>query len=249
MSRSVLTIFAHPDDAETMAGGTLLKWAHQGHRITLCLVTEGDKGTSDPNDTPQAVATRRRAEQARAAARLGAETVYLGFEDGVLQPTLELRRELVRVMRRIRPDIVVSSDPTVWFRHGLYINHPDHRAAGQAVVEALYPAVKKPHIFPELLAEGLRPHVVEEVWLGPTDEPDQWVDIASVLDEKIALICEHASQFEPGPATAAFTRMARSVGEPLGLTAAESFRTLKLAASTVRALAETEWSSPSPGKS
>jgi LmbE family N-acetylglucosaminyl deacetylase len=221
-----------------MAGGTLLTWAHQGDHITLCLITDGDKGTSDPNDTREAVVARRRAEQARAAARLKAEVIYLGFEDGMLVPTLEVRREVVRVLRRVRPDVVVASDPTLWFRHGLYINHPDHRAAGQAVVEALYPAVKKHHIFPELLAEGLQPHVVEEVWLGPTDEPDQWIDISPVLEEKIALITEHASQFEPATTRTAFTRMARSAGEPKGLAAAESFRTLHLAASTVRAIAE-----------
>jgi LmbE family N-acetylglucosaminyl deacetylase len=238
MARSILTIFAHPDDAETMAGGTLLTWAAAGHRITLCLITDGDKGTADPADTTAAVAARRRVEQARAAARLGAEVIYLGFEDGMLQPTLDLRRELVRVLRRVRPDVVVASDPTMWFRHGLYINHPDHRVAGQVAVEALYPAVKKPHIFPELLAEGLQPHVVEEVWLGPTDEADNWVDIRPVLDDKIALILEHGSQFEPTTTRAAFTRMAREVGAKKGLEAAESFRTLRLSASTVRAIAE-----------
>jgi LmbE family N-acetylglucosaminyl deacetylase len=237
MSQSVLTIFAHPDDAETMAGGLLLSWARQGHRITLCIITDGDKGTADPDDTSAAVISRRRAEQARAAARLGAEVVYLGYEDGMLQPTLELRRDLVRVMRRVRPDVVVAGDPTVWFRHGQYINHPDHRAAAQAAVEALYPAVKKPHIFPELLAEGLQPHVVQEVWLGPTDEPDQRIDISAVLDDKIALILEHASQFEPEAARAAFTRLAREAGSGAGLAAAEGYRRVRLAKSTVSALA------------
>jgi LmbE family N-acetylglucosaminyl deacetylase len=237
MPKSVLTVFAHPDDAETAAGGSLLRWAAEGWRLTLCIITDGDKGTSDPADTPAAVITRRRAEQTRAAERLGAEVVYLGYEDGALQPTLALRRDLVRVMRRTRPDRVVANDPTVWFRHGLYINHPDHRAAGQALVEAVYPAVKKPGIFPELLAEGLAPHVVEEVWLTPTDEPDTWVDIAPVLDAKISLICEHDSQFAPEPARAAFTRIAAAAGKERGLAAAEAFRTLRLAANTVRALA------------
>jgi LmbE family N-acetylglucosaminyl deacetylase len=237
MTKRVLTIFAHPDDAETMAGGTLLKWAKEGHVITMCLITEGDKGTSDPDDTPQAVVERRRAEQQRAAARLNATVVTLGYEDGVLQPTLGLRRDLVRVMRRVRPHVVVANDPTVWFRHGQYINHPDHRAAGQAAVEALYPAVKKASIFPELLAEGHQPHVVEEVWLGPTDEPDIFVDISDVFDEKIALICEHASQFPPEATRAAFARIAREAGAPRGLQLAESFRTVRLSHNTVRALA------------
>ncbi len=158
----VLTIFAHPDDAECVAGGTLLKWAAEGARITLCIITDGDKGTNDPADTREAVIARRRAEQTRAAARLGAEVIYLGREDGTLQPTLDLRRELVRVMRQVRPDRVVANDPTVWFRHALYINHPDHRAAGQAALEALYPAVKKPGIFPELLAAGLLPEAFHQ---------------------------------------------------------------------------------------
>jgi len=237
MAKSVLTVFAHPDDAETMAGGTLLKWAGEGHKITLCLITDGDKGTADPHDTPEAVVSRRRVEQARAAARLGADVITLGYEDGMLQPTLELRRDLVRVMRRVRPQIVVAGDPTVWFRHGTYINHPDHRAAAQAAVEALYPAVKKAAIFPELRAEGLEPHVVEEIWLGPTDGADTWVDISDVFKEKIDLICEHASQFPPAPTRAAFTRMAHDVGRGHGMALAESFRTLRLSASTVRALA------------
>ncbi len=237
MKKQILTVFAHPDDAETMAGGTLIKWAREGHAITMCLITDGDKGTSDPNDTRDAVIVRRRGEQERAAARLNATIVTLGYEDGVLQPTLELRRDLVRVMRQVRPHVVVANDPTVWFRHGQYINHPDHRAAGQAAIEALYPAVKKPSIFPELLAQGYAPHVVEEVWLGPTDEPDTWVDIGDVFDEKIALICDHASQFPPEATRAAFARIAREAGHERGIELAESFRTVRLAASTVRAIA------------
>lgn len=237
MAKTILTLNAHPDDAETMAGGTLLKWAKEGHRIVIGLITDGDKGTNDPLDAPARVVARRAEEQARAAARLGAEVIRLGYEDGMLQPTLELRRDLVRLMRRVRPEVVVSTDPTMWFRHGLYINHPDHRAAGQAVVEAIYPAVKKHSIFPELAAEGLEPHVVDEIWLGPTDEPDVWVDISDVLDEKIALICEHTSQFDPAYTREAFTRTAARVGAPRGLAAAEAFRTLRLARSTVQALA------------
>jgi LmbE family N-acetylglucosaminyl deacetylase len=237
MTKRILSVFAHPDDAETMAGGTLLTWARQGHDLTLCLITDGQAGTSAVDDEPEVVVARRMIEQERAAARLGAKVVRLGYEDGVLQPTIELRRDLVRVMRRVRPDIVVANDPTVWFRHGVYINHPDHRAAGQATVEALYPAVKKASIFRELLAEGLTPHVVREVWLGPTDEPDVWIDIAAVMDEKVALICEHASQFEPEAACRAFRRIAAEAGEPKGLAAAEAFRTLRLTRSTVQALA------------
>ena len=238
MTKRILTLFAHPDDAETAAGATLLKWASEGASLTLCLLTPGDKGTNDPNDTSEAVIERRRLEQLRAAARLGAEVITLGFEDGMLQPTLELRREIVRVVRTVRPDVVVANDPTTWFRHGVYVNHPDHRIAGQAVVEALYPAVKKPGIFPELLAAGLAPHVVGEVWLALTDHPDTWVDVAPFLDAKIDLICEHASQFPREYTERAFRSSARSEGARRGLAAAEAFRVLRLSASTVKALAE-----------
>jgi LmbE family N-acetylglucosaminyl deacetylase len=237
MKQSLLTVFAHPDDAETAVGGSLLLWAAEGWDITLCIITDGDKGTNDPADSREAVIARRRAEQTAAAARLGASVIYLGYEDGVLQPTLDLRRDLVRVLRRVRPHRVVANDPTVWFRHGLYINHPDHRAAGQALVEAVYPAVKKPGIFPELLAEGLQPHVVEEVWLAAADEADTWIDISSVLEAKIELICDHTSQFSPEPTKVAFSRIAAAAGKPRGLAAAEAYRTLRLAANTVRALA------------
>jgi LmbE family N-acetylglucosaminyl deacetylase len=235
MSRRVLTVLAHPDDAETMAGGTLLTWARRGDRITLCLITDGDKGTADPNDTREAVVARRTVEQERAAARLGADVIRLGYADGELQPTIALRRDIVRVIREVRPDLVVTNDPTTWFRHGTYINHPDHRIAGHACVEALYPAVKKASYFPEL---GLEPHVVPEVWLGLTDDPDTYVDITDVLADKIDLICEHTSQFPREPTEKAFTRMARETGAARGMGAAEAFRTLRLSASTVRALAE-----------
>lgn len=237
MTERILTVLAHPDDAETMAGGTLLKWAAAGHHITLCLITDGDKGTADPNDTPEAVIARRRIEQERAALRLGADVIRLGYPDGYLQPTLELRRDIVRAIRQVRPFRVLTNDPTTWFRHNTYINHPDHRIAGHACLEALYPAVKKPSIFPELLAEGLEPHVVPEVWLGLTDHPDTFIDIGDVFDAKIALICEHASQFSPEPTRKAFERISRETGAARGIEHAEAFRTLRLAASTVRALA------------
>jgi LmbE family N-acetylglucosaminyl deacetylase len=238
MEKHVLTIFAHPDDAETSAGGTLLTWAAAGARITLCIITDGDKGTADPTDRREQVIARRRQEQERAATRLGAQVLWLGYEDGLLQPTLQLRRDLVRVIRTVRPNLVMTHDPTVWFRHGVYINHPDHRAAGQAVLEAIYPAVKKPLAFPELLEEGLQPHVVEEVWLALTDHPDTFVDITGVLEEKLALIGAHASQFPPEPTRLAFTHFARETGERAGMEAAEGFRVLRQAQQTVQAFAD-----------
>ncbi len=223
-----------------MAGGTLLIWAAEGAQISLCIVTDGDKGTHEPEEPPSAVIARRHREQEQAAARLGAEVIWLGWEDGLVQPTLELRRALVGVVRRVRPHLVVTHDPTVWFRHGHYINHPDHRAVGQAAVEALYPAVKKASLFPDLAAAGLAPHLPEELWLAGTDQPNHWVDIRAVLEDKLALLACHASQFPRDQARVVFTRLAEEEGTSKGLKAAEAFQVLTLAHRTVEYLAE-QW--------
>ncbi len=237
MEKGVLTVFAHPDDAEALAGGTLVTLASQGARICLCIVTDGEQGTHDDTETRDEVAAKRREEQAQAAAMLGAEVMYLGYEDGLVQPTLELRKELVRVVRQVRPQIVVTHDPTVWFRHGAYINHPDHRAVGQATVEALYPAAKKARMFPELAAAGYAPHVPFELWLAGTDQPNHWVDISPVFEKKLALLAAHASQFPADKAPAVFRRLAEETGRPKGLAAAESFRVIRLGPRTVDVLA------------
>jgi LmbE family N-acetylglucosaminyl deacetylase len=241
MRKRILTIFAHPDDAEAIAGGTLLISAQEGAAITLCLVTNGDKGSHDPTAKQEDIVAQRRQEQEKAAALLGAELLWLGLEDGLVQPTLSLRRELVRVIRQVRPQVVITHDPTVWFRHGHYINHPDHRAVGQATVEALYPAVKKASIFPELAAAGLPPHVPEELWLAGTDTPNRWVDVAPVLEQKLALLTCHASQFPPAQARVVFTGLAAEEGRAAGLAYAEAFRVISLGPRTVDLLAR-HWS-------
>lgn len=237
METRILTVFAHPDDAEALAGGTLLTMANQGARVFLCIVTDGDKGTHDDADPKEHVVARRRKEQAQAAEMLSAEVLWLGYEDGMVQPTLELRKELVRVTRQVRPHIVLTHDPTVWFRHGAYINHPDHRAVGQAAVEALYPAVKKAGIFPDLAAAGFAPHVPQELWLAGTDQPNRWVDIDAFFEKKMALLACHASQFPLENARVVFRRMAEEAGHPRGLKAAESFRVIRLGPRTVDLLA------------
>lgn len=155
MERKVLTLFAHPDDAEAMAGGTLLLWSTEGWRITLCIVTNGDKGSHDPNEPRDPIVHRRHQKQEQAARRLGADLVWLGYEDGYVSPTLDLRKDLVRIIRKVRPRVVITHDPTVWFPHGEYINHPDHQAVGQLTLEA--------HFFPDLAAAGSPPHPPEEL--------------------------------------------------------------------------------------
>ncbi|MCX7895039.1 MAG: PIG-L family deacetylase [Thermoanaerobaculum sp.] len=237
MALRVLTIFAHPDDAEALAGGTLLSWRTQGAQIVLAIVTDGDKGTHNENEPTSSVVAKRREEQAAAAALLNAEVRWLGYEDGLVQPTLALRKDVVRLIREVRPHLVLTHDPTVWFRHGAYINHPDHRAVGQAVVEALYPAVKKANVFPDLAAAGYAPWVPEELWLAATDEPNRWVDISHLFEAKMNLLLTHASQFPPEPTRLVFRRLAEEAGKTKGLPAAESFRVIRLGPRTVELLA------------
>ncbi|MDP8922638.1 MAG: PIG-L family deacetylase [Chloroflexota bacterium] len=228
--RSVLVVVAHPDDAEFMAAGTLAKWAREGKDVNYVVCTAGDKGTSDPNMSPAALAEIRRREQRAACDRIGAnELVFLGYEDGVLQNTLQLRRDVVRMIRRFRPDVVVCQDPTSrWSAQG-YLNHADHRAAGDATLDAVYPSARDPHVFPDLLKEGLQPHKVREVYVGGTNTPDVWIDIADTIDAKIAALRAHESQVgpevRPNRDLDAFIReRAAIVGAPQGLQYAEAFK-------------------------
>ena len=194
-ARCVMVVVAHPDDAEFMSAGTIAKWAREGKEIIYVLCTSGDKGTADTSISPAALAEARRKEQEAAAARLGVrEVVFLGYEDGVLQNTLELRKDIVRQIRRFKPDVVVCQDPTIRWVDQSYINHPDHRAAGEATLDAVYPAARDRMTFPELLAEGLEPHKVAEVYLAGAKDPDVAIDITDYLDAKLAALRAHASQ-------------------------------------------------------
>ncbi len=228
--RSVLVVVAHPDDAEFMAAGTLAKWAREGKEVNYVVCTAGDKGTSDPNLSPSVLAEIRRKEQREACNRVGAnELVFLGYEDGVLQNTLQLRRDVVRMIRRFRPDVVVCQDPTSrWSAQG-YLNHADHRAAGDATLDAVYPSARDPHVFPDLLAEGLEPHKVREVYVGGTNQPDVWIDVSETIDAKIDALRAHESQV--GPAVRPNRDLEKlikdrlaQIGEPQGMAYAEAFK-------------------------
>jgi LmbE family N-acetylglucosaminyl deacetylase len=194
-SKRVAVIMAHPDDADFGCAGTCARWAAEGHHITFVVITNGDKG-SDDRCLPSEELAKIREEEQRASARiLGVEEcVFMRRDDCMLVPDLELRRELVRVIRRLKPDIIICQDPTSWFVAREYINHPDHRAAGQAVLEAIFPAARNHRVFPELLEEGLEPHRVEEVYVASSKESDTWVDITPYMDLKIEALRAHASQ-------------------------------------------------------
>jgi LmbE family N-acetylglucosaminyl deacetylase len=194
-SKRVAVIMAHPDDADFICAGTCAKWAAEGHHVTYVVITNGDKGSDDRDLPGDKLVEIREAEQRAAAAILGVQDcVFMRYPDGMIVPDLQLRRELVRVIRRLKPDILVCQDPTQWFVAKEYINHPDHRAAGQAVLEALFPASRNHRMFPELLDEGLEPHRVEEVYVAGSRESDTWIDITPYIDLKIAALRAHVSQ-------------------------------------------------------
>jgi LmbE family N-acetylglucosaminyl deacetylase len=194
--QKILVILAHPDDPEFFCGATLARWARAGHEIHYLLLTCGDKGFDDPTATSDHICAVRQAEQNAAAAIIGVKTVrFLDHEDGYLVPSIELRREVVRTIRQIKPDILVTCDPTHLFAGDYYINHPDHRYAGQVVLDAVFPAVNNPFFFPELIKnEGLQPHKVREVWVSLTGNPTVTLDVTNTWEIKVLALKEHKSQ-------------------------------------------------------
>jgi LmbE family N-acetylglucosaminyl deacetylase len=194
-TKKILVILAHPDDPEFFCGATIRRWTQMGHEVRYCLLTRGDKGSNDLSVRSFDLAVLRDGEQKAAAHELGVESVrFLDYEDGLLVPNLETRKRITRIIREEKPDIVVSCDPTNFFPNEASINHPDHRAAGQIVVEAVFPAVGNPLYFPELLHEGLQPHSVKEVWLSVTMHPNIVLDVTETWNDKIRALKQHVSQ-------------------------------------------------------
>ncbi len=192
----ILVILAHPDDPEFFCGATLARWAREGHEIHYFLLTCGDKGFKDPSATADQICAIRHEEQKEAARVIGVKSVqFLDREDGYLLPTLDLRREVVRAVRMIRPSVLVTCDPTRLFAAGRHINHPDHRYAGQVVLDAVFPAAGNPFFFPELLKdEGLEPHAPKEVWVSLTNTPNVILDVTDMWETKIEALKKHVSQ-------------------------------------------------------
>jgi len=196
--QSVLVIMAHADDIEFGVSGSVCKWIAAGAEVSYCIITDGSSGSNDPEtDIAQLVETRRE-EQLKAAQIVGVHDVrFLGYQDGSLQPTIELRRDLTRLIREVRPERVVTFDPTTIFtRDGSYINHPDHRAAGEAAVYATFPSAESRPIFAELLAEGLEPHKVCDLYLVLSNDANTWVDISDHIAQKQDALRCHASQLD-----------------------------------------------------
>lgn len=212
--KRVLVFQAHPDDMEFMCAGTLARWASEGAEIHYCSLTSGDKGSEDPAITGPDLAATREREQRAACAVLGVTSVtFLGYLDATLVADLDMRRQLTRVIRTVRPDVLVCQDPTMRYAGQGYINHPDHIAAGEAALAAVFPSARDRMTFPELLREGLEPHKVAEVYLCGGEHTDLWVDVSATIDTKIAALREHASQLRDWDPTEMMRTWARETAE------------------------------------
>lgn len=204
----VLGIFAHPDDPEFFAGASFARWAARGAEVTFVVATNGDKGSADPEMTGPRLAAIREEEEKAAAAALGVrEVIFLRNPDGELTPNTQLRRDLVRIIRMKKPDIVVTCDPTVYWYETRGINHPDHRAIGAATLEAVFPIARDRLNYPELeLDEGLGVHKTPLVYISGAAEPTVRIDVTDYVDAKVASLRHHVSQIADMEAMAARVR-------------------------------------------
>jgi LmbE family N-acetylglucosaminyl deacetylase len=231
----VLVVTAHPDDVDFGMAGTLSRWAAGGAEVVYCLVTSGDAGGFDPTISRQGMVEIREREQRDAAAVVGAKDVlFLGYPDGRVQPTIELRRDISRVIRQVRPVRVVTQSP-VRDLDRLFASHPDHLAVGEATLCAVYPDARNPFAHPELAEAGFEAHTVAEVWIAGGPAANAWVDITDTFEQKLAALRCHRSQVAHHDPSG-FTDMMRSWGVRLAGTGglpegrlAEAFRRIDTA--------------------
>jgi LmbE family N-acetylglucosaminyl deacetylase len=228
--KRAMFIYAHPDDIEFGVAGTAALWAKNGSDVTYVVITDGNVGSHEAGMTPEQLAEIRRAEQTAAADVVGASCIFLGYHDGLLQPTMELRKELVRIIRTHQPNVVVCGDPTLFFPSGdTYINHPDHRAAAQAAIDAVFPAAEMHLLYPDLDAEGLQPHKVNYVYVSWSQKsPNYYVDITETIDLKIEALRQHTSQLGDWDPEEQIKEWNSGSGKQVGFKYAESFRKITL---------------------
>ena len=225
-----LVVISHPDDGEFGAGPTIAHLTAAGVRVDYVVTTDGGKGTEDPDVTPEQLSATRTAEQRAAADILGVgDIVHLGYPDGYLTPSLDVRRDITRQIRRFRPDLVITQNPQRRLDHNPFIGHPDHLATGEATLAAVYPAARDHLNFPELWTdERLEPWKVRQVLLTGVEEPNLWIDVSATFDVGMAAILAHESQVEPGEVEERMRERARTVGEPQGIGLAQAFLSIIL---------------------
>jgi LmbE family N-acetylglucosaminyl deacetylase len=227
-----MSIQAHPDDQEFTIAGTLAKWVSQGCQVISVIVTSGDAGSNEVSKDAAykpILAHLREDEQIAANLVLGIkETAFLHYPDGELEASLSLRKDLTRLIRQYKPDLVITGDPSQMFFGSDYVNHPDHRAAAQAAVYATFPSAGTRLIFTDLLDEGYEPHNVTKLYLHGAEKPDVWVDTSGTLDLKIAALKKHASQLGDWDPEKMLREWAAETGKEKGLKAAEAFKVMTL---------------------
>lgn len=226
--KKVLVIVAHPDDAEFGCGGTIAKWVKEGREVTYVVLTSGNKGSGDRSVTPERLARIREEEQRSAARVLGVKRVeFLGYPDCEVEDTRDLRRDVTAQIRRWKPDLTITQNP---FRTlNLYASHRDHRVTGGVALDCIYPLARDHLAFPELLAQGLEPHKVREVYLMWLEDPDTIIDISDTMDLKLKALACHVSQMGDFSQVEARVReRAAQLGKPKKYSHAETFKRIAI---------------------
>ena len=220
-----MVVVAHADDAEWGCSGTVAKLCAEGWDMVYVLCTDGSKGIDDPEITGEELIRIRMQEQTNAGKVLGLhDVVFLGHEDAMLEPSLALRRDIARAIRRYRPDLIICQNPVRTLVGRGYVGHPDHFAAGEATLAAVYPTARDRLTFPELLAEGLEPHKVRELWIMDRENADQYVDVTDHIETAVDALRAHASQVSPEDADKYLKGWRREIGAEVGFQYAEAFK-------------------------
>lgn len=228
--KSVMGIFAHPDDPEFGCAGTVARWVKEGAKAVYVVVTSGDVGIAEPGMTRQKAAEIREAEQRAAAEVVGVkEVVFLREPDGMVENTIALRKQLVREIRRFRPEVVITGDPTMVFTPRGGINHPDHRAVSGAAIDAIFPAAGQPNLFEELAGDGLKAHKVRKVYVTSRGQGDTYINITETIDLKIEALKKHVSQVgQSNNLDQRIREWTARTGEGKEMQHAESFRVITI---------------------
>ncbi len=224
--QSVLVFCPHPDDAEFLCGGSMARWASEGKELNVVIVTDGSAGHNDPDvDTRWLVKTRRE-EQRAASEILGVkDVIFLGYRDGYVEDSHELRRDMIREIRRHKPDLVVGLDPTTYYFAQRYINHPNHRKVGEAFLAAVNPgATTVPLYREELFDQGFAPHRIKLCLLGFTTSPDYFIDITEFMDAKIAALSAHESQMKNMDAVATIGERVKEMGQLVAQASSQNYQ-------------------------
>ena len=227
--RRGMVVVAHADDAEWTCSGTVAKWCAEGWEVVYVICTDGSKGSGDPEMTRERLVEIREREQRDAGNVLGLrDVVFLGYEDAMLEPTLELRRDISREIRRYKPDVLICESPVRRLNHDGYLGHPDHHAAGEAALSAVYPTARDRLTFPELLEEGLEPHNVREVWLSDHQDADNYVDVTGYMDVAVEALKQHRTQVTEEDADTYLKQWRSRIAEKVGFQYAEAYKRFHL---------------------